>query len=602
MSEFRCFDSFALNKFSSSDYIKKKKRGTLFTNAQTIAIGNANYQRGIEENSVPPGYIQKEEGGGTFFNPVYVGTTETSSRCLIGAHSYDVLYDVLYGAPPTNKKYEAIVQDIATAIPITSEGWTGNIMEIDFKDAPLGKVGPAISNTPNGYQNKMNYPARQDFLPKYDDPENPPTEFPGIIIDPSYNIFYPQCSSKFKRNNYLKNVRYNSEILFNGALSLNQTVTFLQNKLYQNVNKFPYPLDFSATSCVNQKIRLPSPTPKELKFYPTNNDNFNDFGNYIAYGNGVWIVSGGVGTDFGGINTILRSVDGINWSPVSGTQFTYAGLSVLYENNLWVAVGNGSNKILTSNNDGVTWSLASGTLFTHGGNYVTYGNGRWLAVGSGVNTILTSTNGVDWSPVSGTQFTYGGNYVTYGNGRWVAVGSGVNTILTSTNGVDWSPVNGTQFTGYGNYVTYGNGRWIAVGYKSVIDPIDNRILTSTNGVDWTTVNNQFTDNITYVTYGNGLWVAVASGVNTILTSNDGINWSPVNGTQFTNAGNYVTYGNGVWIAVGSGVNTILTSINGINWSPVSGTQFTSGDGYYVKYVNGVWIAAGSGLYKILYSN
>ena len=90
MSEFRCFDSLSLNNFSSSDYIKKKKRGTLFTNAQTISIGNSNYQRGIEENSIPPGYLQKENGGGTFFNPVYVGTTE-SSRCLIGAHSYNVL-------------------------------------------------------------------------------------------------------------------------------------------------------------------------------------------------------------------------------------------------------------------------------------------------------------------------------------------------------------------------------------------------------------------------------------------------------------------------------------------------------------------------------
>jgi hypothetical protein len=257
MSEFRCFDSFTLNNFSSSDYIKKKKRGTLFTNAQTIAIGNTNYQKGIEENSVPPGYIQKEEGGGTFFNPIYVGVTETSSRCLIGAHSYDVLYDVLYGAPPTNKKYEAIAQDMATAIPITSEGWTGNIMEIDFKDAPLGKIGPAISTTENGYQNKMHYPARQDFLPKYDDVENNTAEFPGMVLDPSYNIFYPQCSSKYKRNNYSKNVRYNPNVLFSNPLVLNQTVKILQNRLYQNVEKFPYPLDFSATSCINQRIIVP---------------------------------------------------------------------------------------------------------------------------------------------------------------------------------------------------------------------------------------------------------------------------------------------------------------------------------------------------------
>lgn len=261
MSEFRCFDSFTLNNFSSSDYIKKKKRGTLFTNAQTIAIGNSNYQHGVTENAVPPGYLQKEDGGGTFFNPVFVGTSGEGNRCLIGAHSYDVLYDVLYGAKPSAKKYQEIVQDIATAIPVTSEGWVGSIMQTDFKDAPFGTIGPAITNVPNGAPNKMNFPARQDFLPKYDDPENPPSEFPGMVIDPCYNIFYPVCSTKYRRNNYIKNVRYNPNILFSNALGIQQTVTFLQNKLYQNVEKFPYPLDFSATSCINQRIPIPPIPP-----------------------------------------------------------------------------------------------------------------------------------------------------------------------------------------------------------------------------------------------------------------------------------------------------------------------------------------------------
>lgn len=258
MSEFRCFDTFTLNNFSSSDYIKKKKRGTLFTNAQTIAIGDANYQRGIQENSIPPGYIQKEEGGGTFFNPVYIGTTESSSRCLIGAHSYDVLYDVLYGAPPSKYRYDRIANGDTKALVTPSDGWIGNIMQIDFKNVSGSKIGPAISNIPNGYQNKMHYPARQDFLPKYDDPENPPKEFPGMVIDPSYNIFYPQCANKYKANNYSKNVRYNRLLLLS-TLRENETLKYIQNKLYQNVEKFPYPLDFSATSCVNQRIPYTPP-------------------------------------------------------------------------------------------------------------------------------------------------------------------------------------------------------------------------------------------------------------------------------------------------------------------------------------------------------
>ena len=68
MAEFRCFDAFTLNNFSSSEYIKKRKRTTLFTNAQTIAIGNSNYQKGIAENSIPPGYLKKQTGG-IYFKP-----------------------------------------------------------------------------------------------------------------------------------------------------------------------------------------------------------------------------------------------------------------------------------------------------------------------------------------------------------------------------------------------------------------------------------------------------------------------------------------------------------------------------------------------------
>ena len=251
MSEFRCFNSFNQNNFDSSDYIKKKKRKTIFNNAQTIAIGNSNYQKGITENSIPPGYIQKEDGGGTYFNPVFINNTDEGNRCLIGAHSYDVLYDVLYGAKPYNDRINSLYNDIGSSPQVffSSQGSVGNLMQIDFKNAPLGTVGPAITNVPNGDANKMNFPARQDFLPKYDDPENPPSEFPGMVIDPCYNIFYPVCSTKYRPNNYLKNIRFNSDT-FKNKLSQKEAIKFIEDKLYLNVNKFPYPLDFSATRCL----------------------------------------------------------------------------------------------------------------------------------------------------------------------------------------------------------------------------------------------------------------------------------------------------------------------------------------------------------------
>jgi len=253
MSEFRCFNTYNQSNFSGSDYIKKKKRRTIFTNAQTIAIGNSNYQKGItDNNTVPPGYLQKEDGGETFFNPVYIGTKE-ENRCLIGAHSYDVLYDVLYGSKPYNEQIISILKDIGNTPQLffNSQGSVGNIMKIDFKSANDSNIGPAISGVPNGNLNETYYPARQDFIPKYDE-KNPPDIFPGMIVDPCYNVFYPQCSTKYRANNYLKNIKYNSSAFSNG-ISSKETIRFIQDKLYQNVAKFPYPLDFSATRCLTDE-------------------------------------------------------------------------------------------------------------------------------------------------------------------------------------------------------------------------------------------------------------------------------------------------------------------------------------------------------------
>jgi hypothetical protein len=53
MSKFRCFDTYNLNNFSSSDYTKRRRRNTIFTEAQTIAIGNSSYQNGITSKFKP---------------------------------------------------------------------------------------------------------------------------------------------------------------------------------------------------------------------------------------------------------------------------------------------------------------------------------------------------------------------------------------------------------------------------------------------------------------------------------------------------------------------------------------------------------------------
>jgi len=114
---------------------------------------------------------------------------------------------------PYNKGIELLPSFINTkTIPITSQGWNGNLMQMDFINTSGASIGPSIAAVPGGLPNKMHYPARQDFLPNPNELK-PPSEFPGMIIDPCYNIFYPRC--ELLANNYTKNVRYNLNLLMN---------------------------------------------------------------------------------------------------------------------------------------------------------------------------------------------------------------------------------------------------------------------------------------------------------------------------------------------------------------------------------------------------
>jgi len=238
MSRFRCFDTYNLKNTTSSQRTTEVKRRTIFTEYQTIAIGNVPFQKGLTTNVIPPGYLRKDNGS-YYYGPVYVNTDDIAlNNCLIGAKNYELLYDMLFGAQPSP-------DDIKNSV-VTYDGsaWQGNVLKTDTKT--IGNIGPAITNIPNGEPDKMNYMARQDFLPKYDDPMNPPTEFPGIVIDPCYNMFYPRCSTEYTSNNYIKNVKFN----FTAAqLENTELINYLRTSSARQYKKFPYQLNFQNTTC-----------------------------------------------------------------------------------------------------------------------------------------------------------------------------------------------------------------------------------------------------------------------------------------------------------------------------------------------------------------
>jgi hypothetical protein len=279
----------------------------------------------------------------------------------------------------------------------------------------------------------------------------------------------------------------------------------------------------------------------------------------VAYGNGIYVTVGQ------GTSRIMTSPDGINWtsrtSPAANNW-----VSVTYGNGLFVAVSDdgGTSHVMTST-DGITWtsrnSAADNTWES-----VTYGNGLFVAVADSgsANRVMTSPDGINWTTRSTSSFDNSWEGVTYGNGTFVAValsGSG-NRVMKSSDGLTWSTSSTTGFDNSWKAVTYGNGLFVAVANNG---SNGGRVMTSPDGTTWTSRISAVDSNTWQaVTYGNGLFVAVgmSNGVgNRVMTSADGINW-----TTRTPANDYdwkaVTYGNGQFVAVGysgSANGEIMTS-------------------------------------------
>lgn len=183
MSSFRCFDTFNLSNYSSSDYIKSKRRKTIFKESKIIATTG--------------GYKTKNDGS-KFIGPVYIKTLNTKG-CLSGAQNYDLLYDVIFGK---NLVKQRTTSDLSLSYNYSL--WLGNFMQTKY----LNK-SPICAKVDGSY-NYVIYPTPQDFDIELTGNKN----YPGLIVDPSYNIFYPRTFCT--KNNYIKNVTYD----FNSNLVL----------------------------------------------------------------------------------------------------------------------------------------------------------------------------------------------------------------------------------------------------------------------------------------------------------------------------------------------------------------------------------------------
>ena len=283
----------------------------------------------------------------------------------------------------------------------------------------------------------------------------------------------------------------------------------------------------------------------------------------VTYGNGQFVAV----TD-AGINRVMTSVDGINWTAHSAPQRAWR--SVTYGddgngNGLFVAVAEGSNQVMTSP-DGIAWTARSAPLNFWAS--VTYGEdssgtGLFVAVADlGTNQVMTSPDGINWT-ARNTPLNFWRS-VTYGDlgngtGLFVAVGNGNGTlqVMSSPDGITWT-ARSTPFSipHIWRSVAYGDGLFVAVAIAGT-----NRVMTSPDGITWTAQSAPL-GVWSSVTYGNDLFVAVrdfASNGNRVMTSPDGSTWT----SQNTPQGEWqsVAFGHGRFAAVSSDGNIMSTDLS-----------------------------------------
>jgi hypothetical protein len=208
MSGDKCFSN-PIESNSSSDYTRTSKQKTIYKDVVNQVQSKTNF---IKSNGVN-----------------YNENFGLHNQCLSFAKSYDLLLDVTKG-----KYYTKPVEDPNW---VSNEAWSAGLYSVDYSANNVKTVVDTSYNA--GNSNRIIFPMTQ------------PAQladiswnglYPGVRVDPSYNIFYNECEDE----NYWR------EKLVD--MSFNNTNYYIQNKqqseqLYGMV--YPGNVTFSCSQCIN---------------------------------------------------------------------------------------------------------------------------------------------------------------------------------------------------------------------------------------------------------------------------------------------------------------------------------------------------------------
>jgi hypothetical protein len=283
----------------------------------------------------------------------------------------------------------------------------------------------------------------------------------------------------------------------------------------------------------------------------------------MAYGNGVFVITG-----FYNTNTVGYSTNGATWT----------GCGVLF----------------SPTSGGVAYGPASG-LAASGNVFIMCGpktNSQTASGTAGNTTLAYSTNGITWtgilSPSAQSVFTGNGMGQLIFNlalNIWMFTGNNNNynaaLIGYSKDGTTWTKLNPTVINGAGN--GYGlaynpnSGLTVVCGYMA------NQTAISTDGVNWTNGANPYPGGYpTSVACGGAgynMYMTVGGGTGTysIYYSTNGYTWTgSLTMAASTSVGNKIWYSRAfdTWYMVG-GIYTYTSSNDGSTWTAITPGNITS---------------------------
>ncbi len=230
MAHRKCFSNES-DKINSGIYTSRKKARTIYRGGLDLAKNGGVYHKSTNGQ-------QK----GTYVGDVKV--SQNGTNCLNGASSYETLLSVTQG------KY--LESPDTFDLRTTSDIWTGNLYVMDLSGTGLHTIDASAG----GIANTFAYPPDPDINNTY---PTSATGNGGLIVDPCFNVFYPDTVSTFGAC-YLKNERaYQQNVKYiNYAKNRGRINSYIQNN-NGYTGSFAYPQKFIFDCCSNPMVVPPIP-------------------------------------------------------------------------------------------------------------------------------------------------------------------------------------------------------------------------------------------------------------------------------------------------------------------------------------------------------